>query len=93
MGSIRARSEQGLGSYQIVGQLVTPITPRAAWALTVHGGSRPLAPLPSVLVDSEPEVSVAAYTVARDYWPEAFQGATGQQQEAVLQVRGASVTS
>lgn len=37
-----------------------------------------------VLVDSEPEVSMSAYTSARDYWPELFRGATEEDKAAVL---------
>lgn len=40
-----------------------------------------------VLVDSEPEVSMSAFTAARDYWPAAFSGAGEQQQAALLKVR------
>lgn len=43
--------------------------------------------IPSVLVDSEPEVSMSAYTAARDYWPSAFDRATSEQRAAVLRVR------
>jgi len=38
-----------------------------------------------VLVDSEPEVSMSAYTAARDYWPGIFASATAAQQSAVLE--------
>jgi beta-phosphoglucomutase-like phosphatase (HAD superfamily) len=40
-----------------------------------------------VLVDSEPEVSTSAFTAARDYWPEVFEGVGEEQKAAILEVR------
>lgn len=53
-------------------------------ARTCHQISTPA----GVLVDSEPEVSMSAFTAARDYWPQLFAGVSEAQQAAVLQVGG-----